>query len=93
MSDLVIEWNQEKNEELKADRDLCFEDAEVLILAEDILADLPHPNQDKYPGQRMLYLLIDNYVCVVPYVQEDNTLFLKTMFRSRKATKYFLNKD
>ena len=93
MLDVVVDWSQEKNEELKADRGLRFEDAEVLILAEDILADLPYPNQDKYPGQRMLHLLIDDYVCVVPYVQEDNTLFLKTMFRSRKATKYFLKRD
>ncbi len=93
MLDMVIGWSQEKNEELKARRGLCFEDAEVLILAEDICADLPHPNQSKYPGQRVLYLLIDNYVCVVPYVQDGNKMFLNTMFRSRAARKYLLKKD
>ena len=93
MSDIVIDWNQEKNEELKIDRGLCFEDVEVLIMAEEILADLPHPNQKKYPKQRVLYLLIDNYVCVVPYVQDNNTMFLKTIFRSRKANKYLLKNE
>ena len=58
MSELVIEWSQKKNEELKIERGLSFEEAEVRILNGDILADTPHPNQDKYPGQAMLYILI-----------------------------------
>jgi hypothetical protein len=56
-----------------------------------VLGVKAHPNQTKYPNQNIMYVLVIEEVYVVPYVKEDeNTIFLKTIFPSRKARKEFL---
>jgi hypothetical protein len=56
----------------------------------DILDDYQHPNQQKYAGQRIMVVGINNYAYLVPYVEDNDELFLKTIIPSRKATeKYF----
>jgi hypothetical protein len=54
------------------------------------LDDIAHPNPDKYSGQRMFVLNIDDYVHLVPYVESQEEIFLKTIIPSRKATKEYL---
>ncbi len=88
-----LEWSSEKNEALKKQRGLCFEDVETAIETGDYIDDLPHPNQARYPNQRMLIVEIDGYVCAVPYVYSGNIRFLKTIFRSRKLKRLFTKRD
>ena len=57
---------------------------------EDVLEIVDHPNQDKYPGQRIAIIRINDYAYLVPYVQEKEAIFLKTIIPSRKATNKYL---
>ena len=85
-----IVWDVDKNAQLHTDRGVCFEDV-LLALAQGALLDrLEHPNQEKYPGQRIMVVAIDQYAYLVPYVETDDYLFLKTIIPSRKATKKYL---
>lgn len=85
-----INWNTEKSVALKASRGICFEDVVFFIERGDILDDCLHPNQKDYPGQRIMVINIDNYVYLIPYVENDEELFLKTIIPSRKATQRYL---
>jgi uncharacterized DUF497 family protein len=85
-------WNDEKNEQLKKDRGICFEDV-VYFLEQGLLLDgFDNPNQKKYPGQRLYVIEIDRYAYVVPFVESEDSVFLKTIIPSRKATKKYLGK-
>lgn len=85
-----INWNTEKSLILKEERGICFEDVVFHIEKGDILDDYHHPNQKKYAGQRIMVVGIDNYAYLVPYVEDEDEVFLKTIIPSRKATeKYF----
>lgn len=86
----TIDWNTEKSLALKESRGICFEDVVFHIEKGDILDDYQHPNQQKYAGQRIMVVSINNYAYLVPYVEDKDELFLKTIIPSRKATeKYF----
>ena len=85
-----INWNTEKSILLKAYRGICFEDVVFYIEKGDILDDYLHPNQQDYPGQRIMVIGIANYAYIVPYVENDEELFLKTIIPSRKATQRYL---
>jgi len=61
-----------------------------LLEREDVLEIVSHPDQDKYPGQKIATVLIGDYAYLVPYVQEREEIFLKTIIPSRKATKKFV---
>ena len=65
--------------------------AVVSIEAGGLLDVLAHPNQAKYPRQRVLVVACDNYAYLVPFIEEDEHFFLKTVIPSRKATKLYLN--
>jgi uncharacterized DUF497 family protein len=84
-------WSPEKNETLKADRGVSFEGVVVAIESGGLLDILTHPNQAKYSRQRILVVAADNYVFLVPYVEEEDYFFLKTIIPSRKATRDYLN--
>lgn len=84
-------WGPEKNEALMADRGISFERVVVAIESGGLLDILAHPNQEKYPRQRVLVVACDNYVYLVPYVEETDLFFLKTVIPSRKATRDYLN--
>lgn len=85
-----ISWNAEKNALLKAERGVSFEDVVFHIMAGDILDTLDHPNQERYPGQQGHVIVIEKYVYLVPFVESDEEVFLKTIIPSRKATKSYL---
>ncbi len=84
-------WNPEKNEALTANRGISFESIVVAIESGGLLDILAHPNQARYPRQRVLVVAADNYVYLVPFVEEDEYFFMKTIIPSRKATKDYLN--
>jgi uncharacterized DUF497 family protein len=84
-------WGPEKNETLKAARGVSFESIVVAIEAGGLLDILAHPNQAKYPRQRVLVVACENYVYLVPFVEEEDYFFLKTIIPSRKATRDYLS--
>jgi len=86
----VFRWDNEKNEWLKKNRGVSFEQVLILMEREDVLETIEHPNQNKYPGQKIATVRIDDYAYLVPYVQESNEIFLKTIIPSRKATNKFV---
>jgi len=75
---------------LKASRGICFEDMVFFIERGEILDDYLHPNQKAYPGQRIMVIGVANYAYLVPYVENEEELFLKTIIPSRKATQLYL---
>lgn len=86
----VFRWDNEKNELLKKNRGVCFEQVAILMEREDILETVEHPNQNKYPGQKIATVRIEDYVYLVPYVQKSDDIFLKTIIPSRKATNNYM---
>ena len=83
-------WNPEKNEALKAERGVSFERMVVAIESGGLLDIVEHPNAAKYPNQRVLVVSSESYVYLVPFVEEEDYFFMKTVIPSRKATRDFL---
>jgi uncharacterized DUF497 family protein len=88
-----LRWSPVKNETLKAERGISFENIVVAVEAGGLLDILAHPNQAKYPRQRVLVVACDNYAYLVPFVEEEDYYFLKTIIPSRKATRDYLNQS
>ena len=88
-----LRWDNEKNEWLKQNRGVCFEEVVILMEREDVLETIEHPNQDKYPGQKIAIIRIENYAYLVPYIQESDEIFLKTIIPSRKATNKYVREQ
>lgn len=86
-------WNHDKNEVLKKDRGISFEKVVLAIEADGLLDELQHPNPDKYPNQSILVVALEGYVYLVPYVEEQDYYFLKTVIPSRKATRDYLQRN
>ena len=90
----VFRWDNEKNDWLKKNRGVTFEQVVILMEREDVLETIEHPNQDEYPDQKIAIVRLDDYAYLVPYVQESEDIFLKTIIPSRKATnKYVRTKN
>lgn len=85
-------WNDEKNEQLKAERNISFEEVVTHIEQGAVLAILTHPNQAKYPGQRIFIVQMYNYAWLVPFVEDNDQVFLKTIIPSRKATRQYVRR-
>ena len=86
-------WDDEKNEELKAERGIGFEEIVFLIERGDLLDIVEHPKQERYPRQQMFIVKREDYVYLVPFIEEDTCFFLKTIIPSREATKEYLGKE
>ena len=89
----AISWNAQKNAQLKAERGVSFEDVVFHINAGDILDTVDHPNQGRYRGQQIHVIAIEDYVYLVPFVESEEEVFLKTIIPSRKATKSYLGEE
>lgn len=86
----IFLWNDEKNKILRSTRQITFEDI-VLYIEKGFLMDvLEHPIQEKYAGQKIFVVQVDNYVYLVPFVENKDDIFLKTVIPSRKATRLYL---
>jgi uncharacterized DUF497 family protein len=83
-------WNSEKNEQLISEREISFEDIVVGIHLGNEVDIYDHPNQDRYPGQKISVVIVEDYAFLVPFVESDEEIFLKTIIPSRKATKQYL---
>ena len=84
-------WSLEKNEQLKLERSISFEQMVVAVEGGGLLDVLAHPNAAKYPRQRVLVAASGGYAYLVPYIEEADHYFLKTVIPSRKATRDYLN--
>ena len=83
-------WNEEKNELLKEERRVSFEEVVFYIEKGFLLDMLEHPNQEKYKGQKVFVIQIEEYAYLVPFIEDEHEIFLKTIIPSRKATKKYL---
>ncbi len=81
-----LNWNTDKSLALKELRGICFEDVVYYIEKGSILGDYRHPNQTKYSGQRIMVIGINDYAYLVPYIESEEEIFLKTIIPSRKMT-------
>ncbi len=85
-------WDPEKNEWLKRERGISFEQVVLHIERGDLLDILEHPNPQKYPGQRILIVRLEEYVYLVPCLEMEDGVVLKTIIPSRKLTKQYSRK-
>ena len=85
-------WNATKNEQLIKERSVSFERTVTMTNQGEIVDLIKYPNQERYPGQSMFIININNYSYLVPFVEDENEVFLKTIVPSRKATKKYLEK-
>lgn len=83
-------WSPEKNELLRTERGVAFEQVVVAIDEGGLLDVLTHPNPERYPRQRVAVVAVDGYAMLVPYVEAEDHLFLKSVIPSRKATRDYL---
>ena len=81
---MEFDFNEEKNKLLYQERGLTFQNVIDSIFDRGVLADFPHPNKERYPNQQILVVEIDGYTYCVPYVEDGDVIFLKTIFPSRK---------
>ena len=86
----IFLWDNEKNELLKKNRGVCFEQVVLIMERGEVLDTIEHPNQERYPGQKIAVVIIDNYAYLVPYVENNEEIFLKTIIPSRKATNEYV---
>ena len=83
-------WDPEKIAKLEQERGVTFEAVVFHIERGDLVDILEHPNQERYGGQRMFVVAIDDYAYLVPVVETASEVFLKTIIPSRKATRKYL---
>ena len=93
MTSKTILWSIEKNQQLLETRGVSFEDVVSAMERNGVLDDIPHPNQLRYAHQRVLIIEIEGYACHVLYVVDGDTMFLKTIFPSRKAQRLILRRN
>ena len=86
-SNVRYEWNPEKNEWLKIERNISFEKIGFHLTRGDVWKIIKHPNKEQYPNQEIYYVIVEDYIYAVPFVVGTDYVFLKTIIPSRKATK------
>jgi uncharacterized DUF497 family protein len=86
-------WSPDKNDLLKQERGVSFEDITVAVEAGALLELVPHPNPKKCPRQRIMVVEVTGYAFLVPFVEEEDHFFLKTIIPSRKAARDFIAKE
>ena len=85
-----IHWNTDKNIRLRAERGVSFEEVLSAMSNGGLLTVLAHPNAGRYPNQRLFVVRIRGYAYLVPFVENEVEVFLKTIIPSRKATRLYL---
>lgn len=87
-----FDWDNQKGDRMKKERSISFEEVLVAIEEGNILDIVKHPNEAKYPQQQIFVVNISNYAYLVPFVEDNKKVFLKTIIPSRKATKKYIIK-
>ena len=88
-----FDWDDAKNAKLRTERGIGFEEIVFHIERGNLLDILEHPNPDRYSGQRIFVVQREDYVYLVPFVEDEQTVFLKTIIPSRNATKQYLGEE
>jgi len=78
----TIKWNILKSERLKKARGVSFED----IIGAKLIAVKKHLKREK---QNIMLFKYKRYIWIVPYVEDKECIFLKTLYPSRKYTKLY----
>ena len=86
----TFRWNVDKNNQLQQERQINFQTIVSSIEGGKLLDIVQHPNQNKYPNQRIFIVEIDRIVYLVPFIENETEFFLKTIIPSRKMTKKYL---
>ena len=86
---MKYEWNLETNEQLKKDRSISFEQILFHLAEGDVWKTANHPDQKTYPDQKIYFVIVDGYIHLVPFVIDNDCIFLKTIIPSRKATREY----
>lgn len=89
---VVYAYSREKEELVKRKHGVSFEEVIRALDKKKILAKFAHPNHKKYPNQYVFVVEVGGYAIIVPHVEQDETIFLKTAYPSRKYTKKFIKK-
>jgi uncharacterized DUF497 family protein len=89
---MLYDWNREKNEWLRKNRNICFEDILFCLDNDLLIDDIAHSNQERYAGLRMMVFNIEEYIYFVPYVEYEDGIFLMTIIPGRKETRNYLEK-
>ncbi len=84
-----LRWSAEKNQLLVQTRGVSFEEVALQIESDNVLDVRKHPNQERYPHQKIFVVDLGDYVYLVPFVEDEEMIFLKTIIPSRKATQEF----
>ena len=82
-------WDEGKNELLRRERGISFDDVKYHLTSGELLGDIRNPNQERYPGQRLYIVRINNGAWVVPYRQTGGYVFLYTAYPSEKFTRMY----
>lgn len=90
---MKYDWDSKKNEWLKKERHISFETIIFHLAHGDVWKLADHPDQENYPGQKIYFVIVEDYVYLVPHVVEKDYIFLKTIIPSRKATKAYRNEQ
>ena len=85
-----FDWDSAKSQKLQQERGVSFEKVLIALDEGKLLGTVENPNQTRYPGQRMFIVEIEDYAYLVPFVEDEEKVFLKTIIPSRKATKKYL---
>jgi uncharacterized DUF497 family protein len=87
---MLLDWSHEKNEFLKKERNISFEEIALHLSEGRLWKVTEHPNPKKYPNQRVFLVPVNDYIFFVPFIMDVEKFFLKTAFASRQATKDYL---
>ena len=90
---MKYEWNSEKNKLLKKERNISFEQIVYHLSQGDVWKISDHPDQKNYPWQKIYFIIVENYIYLVPHIIEERYTFLKTIIPSRKATKIYKKEE
>jgi len=90
LKDFFISWDSDKNEKLQNERNVSFEEIAFIIKNDNVIDIIDNPSSN-FDNQKCFIIEFENYIWVVPYVENGNDIFLKTAFPSRKHTKTYLN--
>ena len=86
---MKYEWNPDKNAELKKERKISFEEIVFHLSRGDLWKTADHPDQEKYPEQKLYFVLVDDSSISFRMWSARNIFSLKTIIPSRKATKLY----
>lgn len=88
-----FKWNAEKNEQLSKTRGITFEEIVEVIESGAKVIEVEHPNKKRYPNQKILIVDVSGYAHMVPFIEDHEGYFLKTIIPSRKATREHLGEQ